>query len=105
MPKKEGMTMDSPEYRAMKQVIHSEAGRKAALDATHAGFPALCGVDPLLRRALGEDYSQANLGPINAGYEVAAVMRRLGYTEAGMGVCPNGCVARSGRKWMPKVAV
>jgi hypothetical protein len=96
------MTMDSPEYGAMKKIVHSEAGRKAALDATNAGRPALCGVDPLLKKALGNDYSQDNLGPINAGYEVAAVMRELGYTEAGTGICSSGCVAKGGRKWKLK---
>jgi hypothetical protein len=69
------MTMDSPEYQTMKKIVHSSAGQKAALDATNAGRPALNGVDPLLRAALDNSYSQENLGPLNAAYEVAAVMR------------------------------
>jgi hypothetical protein len=97
------MTMDSPEYEQMKTIVHSPEGQKAAMDATNAGRPALNGVDPLLRVALGKSYSQENLGPLNAGYEVAAVMRESGYTEAGRGACDKGCVAKSGQKWKPKV--
>jgi hypothetical protein len=102
VPKGIGMTMDSPEYGAMKEIVHSPAGQTAALVATNAGRPALNGVDPLLQAALGKNYSQENVGPLNAGYEVTAVMRELGYTEAGRGACDTGCVARSGQKWKPK---
>jgi hypothetical protein len=94
-----GMPMDSPEYGAMKEIVHSPAGRKAALDATNAGRPALDGVDPLLQAALNKNYNEENLDPLNAGYEVAAVMRDLGYIEAGRGAWAEGCVAKSGRKW------
>jgi len=102
VPKGDGLTMDSPTYQAIRDVIRSAAGRQAALDATNAGRPALCGVDPLLQRALGDEYRQENFSPVNAGYEVAAVMREAGYTEAGTGICPKGCVAKSGTKWKPK---
>jgi hypothetical protein len=97
-----GMTMHRPEYEEMKTIIQSPEGQKAAMDATNDGRPALNGVDPLLQAALGRNYSQENFGPLNAGYEVAAVMRELGYTDAGRGACDKGRVARSGQKWKPK---
>jgi len=94
--------MDSPTYQAIRAVIRSAEGRQAAAAATQAGRPALAGVDPLLQENIGAAYNWQSLGPLNAGYEVAAVMRELGYTEAGTGSCPNGCVARSGTRWKPK---
>jgi len=102
MPKGDGLTMDSPTYQEMRAVIRSQEGRQAAVDAANADLPALAGVDPLIQAKLGLAYNQQSFGPVNAGYEVAAIMREMGYTEAGPGSCPKGCIARSGQRWKSK---
>lgn len=105
-----GLTDDEPLYIEMKKIIWSAEGQQAALDATKAGRPALCGVDPLLQKYLGKQYRY--IGPANAGLQltlaagsqVALVMGELGYTKAGNGRCPKewGCVAKTGATWKPK---
>src|SRR6266478_6637478 len=52
------VSLDSPIGRKMKQIIGSEAGIKAMMEATHRGLPALAGVDPLLQAELGPQYSR-----------------------------------------------
>jgi hypothetical protein len=106
--KGDGLRNDDPLFQAMKAIIWSSEGQQAALDATNAGRPAVCGVDPLLQTALGREYrhiAPANTGPrlpLEVGSQVAMVMRQLGYTESGRGVCPKECVIKSGQKWKPK---
>ena len=105
-----GMKEDDPLYVKMKGVIWSPEGQQAALDATKNGWPAICGVDPLLQKHLGNEYrhiAPANMGlqlTLAAGAQVALVMGELGYTKAGSGSCPKawGCVAKTGAKWKPK---
>ena len=65
-------------YEEIRGIVRSDAGREAALSAVEQGFPALCGVDPLLRAALGDLYLPYD-GPFNAGFAVAELMRELGY--------------------------
>jgi len=102
MPKTEGLTLDSPTYQTIKRIVWSPEGQQAALEAVKCGHPALGGVDPLLQKELGKDYGREDLGTASAGSEVAMMMRERGYTEAGRGSCPHGCVARSGLTWKPK---
>jgi hypothetical protein len=92
------MLSDDPDYQEMERIIWSKAGQAAAIDAYDQGLPALAGVDPLISAALGERYHPHNGGTINAGVITAALMRHLGYVEAGAGAFPNG-VAKSGMKW------
>ncbi|TMJ61400.1 MAG: hypothetical protein E6G81_04445 [Alphaproteobacteria bacterium] len=97
-----GLTEDDPIYRRMVDIVHSAEGKRAALASVEAGWPALCGVDQLLREALGAHYGKHDLGTATAGDLVAKLMRSLGYEEAGNGTCPPDCVARTGIKWRPK---
>ena len=83
-----GLSLDDPVYLRIVDVVWSKDGKKAALDATKIGLPALCGVDRLLQKELGDGYGKHYLGTANAGYVVAEMMRHLGYKEAGHASCP-----------------
>jgi len=97
-------SMDQALYKVMEQLVNSADGIKRAVRATNDGYPALAGVDELLRRELGSEYERANNGTWWAGFAVAQVMREMGYVEAGTGKCPDGCVAGKGIVWKPKAA-
>ena len=73
-----------------------------AVQATNLDRPALCGVDVLLRMELGTDYARANNGTRYAAYAVAALMREMGYVQAGTGKCSSDCVAGHGIVWETK---
>ena len=89
-------------YKTMEQVVNSAEGIKHAVRATNDGQPALAGVDALLRRELGSEYVRVNNGAWWAGFVVAQLMKDLGFVEAGIAKCPEGCVAREGKVWMAK---
>lgn len=92
------MLSSDPDYMEMERIVWSTEGREAATKAVEEGLPALAGVDPLIHAALGERYHRHNAGTINAGVITAALMRHLGYIEAGPGAFPGG-VAKTGMKW------
>lgn len=85
-----------PITRRINEVVFSEEGKQAAVAAAANGLPAMAGVDPLLRLALGPDYGKHNLTTAIAGDRVAYLMRDLGYREAGQRALPKGCTARTG---------
>jgi hypothetical protein len=92
------MLSSDPDYALMEDIIWSKEGRSAAVKAVEEGLPALAGVDPMIAAKLGDRYHPHNGGTINAGVITAALMRHLGYVEAGAGPFPNG-VAKSGMRW------
>jgi hypothetical protein len=94
-----GMRTNDPAYLKMQDIAWSADGRKAALDATKRGFPALAGIEPLIVAELGERYHPHDGGTINAGFIVAELMRHLGYVENGQGKMPDGSVAKTAMKW------
>jgi hypothetical protein len=96
------MLSDDPAYRKMVEIVWSAKGRVAALEATEKGLPALAGVDPLISAELGDRYGPHDGGTLNAGYIQAELMRHLGFTEAGQGKMPDGCVAKTAMKWKTK---
>jgi hypothetical protein len=99
LPLSDGEMLSSdPDYAEMEHIIWGKEGRAAVLSAVEKGLPALAGVDPLIRAALGDRYHPHNGGTINAGVITAALMRHLGYVEAGPGAFTDG-VAKSGMKW------
>src|ERR1700722_12770138 len=82
------MRASDPAYMAIEKIVWSAQGRKAALDATSNGLPALAGVDPLIIAELGDQYGPHDGGTLNAGYIQAGLMRHLGYVEDGQGRMP-----------------
>jgi len=94
--------MDQAIYKIMEQLVDSTDGVKRAVRATNDGFPALAGVDALLRRELGAEYVRAANGTWWAGFAVARIMREMGFVEAGTAKCPSDCVANQGVLWRPK---
>jgi len=95
-----GLSLDDPVYRRIVEICWSTEGRKAAVEATKQGLPALCGVDPLLQADLGDQYGKFDLGTASAGSVVAEVMHHLGYRKSGSGPCPSNCTAKTGAKWV-----
>jgi hypothetical protein len=94
-----GMRMSDPVYIRMEEIAWSPEGRAAALKATKDGLPALAGVEPLIREALGDRYNPHDMGTMNAGYIVGEVMRHLGYVDAGQSKMPEGSVAKTAMIW------
>ena len=91
-----GLKLDSPIGRAMRDLIFSEEGRSAAIQATEKGLPALAGVDPILEAELGDDYRRTYEATIQAGYLVAQMMGQSGYEKSGRQGRLEGCVAKRG---------
>jgi len=95
-----GLKMDDPLTLRMWSIIHSAEGKAACFAATTQGFPAVAGVDPMLREALGVDYGSHNQSTNTAGAIVAEVMRTAGYVQAAEGKpLPAGSVAKTGWFW------
>jgi hypothetical protein len=97
-----GMLLSDPVYLKMEEIIWGQEGRKAALAATEKGLPALSGVEPLLMKELGSQYTLHDDGTKNSGSIIAQLMRHLGYTAAGEVKCPEGGVAKTALKWIPR---
>lgn len=97
-----GMRTSDPIYLKMEEIIWSLKGKKAAIAATEKGLPALCGVEPFLKEELGNRYSPHDMGTVSAGAIMGELMRHLGYTAAGEGKCPEGGVAKTAMKWLPR---
>lgn len=97
-----GMRMSDPAYLKMEELTWSTEGRKAAVDATERGLPALAGIEPLIVAALGDRYHPHDGGTQNAGFIVGELMRHLGYDRNGDGKMPNGSVANAAMKWKPR---
>ena len=93
------MLSSDPDYLEMDRIIWSNEGRAAAIAATDSGLPALAGIEPHIRVALGERYRPQNGGTVIAGYLTAGLMRHLGYIENGQGSMPDGSVAKTAIKW------
>ena len=86
------VSLDDTVGRRMKQIIGSEVGIKAMMDATRRGSPALADVDPLLQAELGPQYSRHNEATIQAGYLVKGFMVGQGFEETGPAPMPrSGC--------------
>ncbi len=94
-----GMSKDDPVYLEMAKIIWSKEAQKAAIAATEQGYPALCGVEPLLIKKLGGRYSPHDMGTVNAGSIMGDVMRHLGYIANGEAKCPEGSVAKTAMTW------
>jgi hypothetical protein len=94
------LTKSDATYAEMERIVRSEEGRRAAIEAAHEGYPAICGVDPLLRENLGSRYKVIDHGTRCAGTIVAELMHELGYRSRPRKPCPLGCLARTGILWI-----
>src|SRR5690348_11047441 len=89
----------SATYREIDRLVRSPDGIMLAVRAANMGYPALCGIDVLLRRELGTEYTRANGGTHYASHAVARLMIEMGYVKVGTEKCPPGCVAGEGVIW------
>src|SRR4051812_40928629 len=91
-----GLAAKDPKYLAIKAIIGSEAGFRAARLAAANGIPAVCGVDKLLRDIIvnytDDDQSIRLIGE---------VLRAAGYTKGPLRPCPDDCNAKRGTIWVP----
>ncbi|ESZ65942.1 hypothetical protein [Mesorhizobium sp. L103C131B0] len=94
-----GITLSDPVHIRMEEIIWSSEGKKLLVEATEAGLPALAGVEPLIVVDLGAQYSPHDLGTVDAGAIVGAVMRHLGYELGGRADMPAGSVAKTAATW------
>ncbi len=86
---------DHPTVKLIESIVSSPEGVSAMKFATSKGQPALAGVDHLLSVGIGKDYEHRELRS-QAGSQVAAQMRSLGYKPVAPRKTPPGCIARSG---------
>jgi hypothetical protein len=96
------LAMNDPISLRMRDIVLSQTGKEAALEATRRGESAMAGIDPLLQAALGVDYGPHNQTTNIAGQWVAELMRSLGYKNNGPKKLPTHCSAKSGETWVPK---
>lgn len=94
-----GLKMDDPLTLAMFELINRPEGRAACLKATDEGWPAIAGVDPMLRAEFGDQYSPAHRATVTAGILVGELMRILGYEHDGDRDLPPNSVATTGAFW------
>ena len=94
-----GLRMDDPLSLRIYEVVWSEEGRDGCKAATEAGWPAIAGVDAILRSKLGVDYGPENQVTNRAGVIVGELMRHLGYVKDGERPMPSGSVAKTGATW------
>jgi hypothetical protein len=94
-----GMSKDDPFYREMEEIVWSAEGKAAAVQAVEKGLPAMAGIDPLLRKGMGNRYGRESQGTMNAGSIVAELMRYLGYQKGKEADVPPGCVAKTAATW------
>lgn len=97
-----GMRLSDPVYIRMQEIIWSSEGKKAAIDATASGLPALAGIEPLIVADLGDRYHPHNQGTVSAGGIVGELMRFLGYKILGQADMPKGSVAKTAALWKPR---
>jgi len=92
------VSLDDPIVLKMHEVVNSEQGLAAMLDAFSKGLPPLAGVDPLIASTLGVDYGKHNMTTNTAGALVVERMSAMGFRkiEGQTKALPRGCVARSG---------
>jgi hypothetical protein len=89
-----GLPHEDPVVLAMEQIIQSPAGRAAAKEASDADWPAMAGVDPMLRESLGEEYGKFDTTQW-AGSLVAVEMESMGYVQTRKKPMPEGSVAKT----------
>lgn len=89
-----GLPRDHPIIQEIESVSRSDEARAAAKAASDAGLPALAGVDPLLRDALGSAYGSFDTTSWAGGF-VAEEMESQGYRQTGKRAMPPGSVAKT----------
>lgn len=89
-----GLPHEDPVVLAIESVIASDEGRAAAKEATDSGLPAMAGVDPLLRKHVGEEYGTFDTTSW-AGTFVAGEMESMGYKQTRKKALPPGSVAKT----------
>jgi hypothetical protein len=91
-----GLKLDDPAGPEMYKVIFSFEGKTAGVEATLEGLPALAGIEPLIRSALGQQYEKRYEATVQAGYLVALMMDTQGYKRARKkGKMPAGSIAKT----------
>ena len=88
-----GLSVDHPTFQTMAIIVQSAEGIKAAVLATSKARPALEGVDPLLRKALGGAYTRDNQVTMNAAWLVVQEMRAMGFVEGHTAKLTDECIA------------
>jgi hypothetical protein len=85
-----------------KEIVYSSEGLAAAIEATKSGFPALQGVDPILKERLGADYRSDNGATLEAGFWIDKMLLAQGYRSLGKnGKLSSSCVATTGKIFVP----
>ena len=93
-----GLSDDNPIMIEIREIVNSKEAEAAMRKAVADGLPPMAGVDPMLAKALREDYGGHNQATARAGDLVAKKMRQLGFKDTGKeGYLPADCVAKTAR--------
>jgi hypothetical protein len=98
LPYSEGAALrwDDPIALKIYEIVNSKEAAAAMIEVTEQGLPAICGVEPMLIKALGVDYGGHNMTTNIAGRFIAERMQQLGYKNSGRkGILTEGSVAKS----------
>ena len=96
-----GLPRDHPTIQEIEEIIRSDEGRIAGKQASDEGLPAMAGVDPMLRSALGSRYGDHDTTSW-AGTFMADVMADAGYVQTKKKPMPIGSVAKTAAFFEPK---
>ena len=95
---KGGLSDDNLIMIEIREIVNSKEAEAAMRKAVADGWPPMAGVDPMLAKALREDYGGHNQATARAGDLVAKKMRQLGFKDTGKeGYLPAHCVAKTAR--------
>lgn len=94
-----GISMSDPRVIEMDKIIHSEAGRKACVNAVQNGQPALAGAEPLIVTQMGSRYGAHSQMTVTAGSLIGLLMYSFGYERGPNRKMPDGSVARTAATW------
>lgn len=95
---KGGLSDDNLIMIEIREIVNSKEAEAAMRKAVADGWPPMAGVDPMLAKALREDYGGHNQATARAGDLVAKKMRQLGFKDTGKeGYLPADCVAKTAR--------
>ncbi len=96
-----GLPREHPTIQGIEEIIRSDEGRKAGMDASDQGLPAMAGVDHMLSAALGPRYGDHDTTSW-AGTFMADVMADAGYVQTKKKAMPEGCVAKTAAFFEPR---
>lgn len=91
-----GLKLSSPFGKAMVSFIEAPSQRDLALEFVAKGRPPMEAIDPALQAEFGDTYTTTYEATSQAGYIVARMLKKLGYTKTGSKSLSSDCLVKRG---------